>query len=112
MLTGRAQTTGALALVTSGVGAAFSAAACCGLPVLLTGVGISAAWLIPVAAAVGPFSDLLMLFAGLALLASLGLVLRRPVACAPGASCARPGFRIGIGAGALIGLALLVVARP
>jgi mercuric ion transport protein len=99
-------------LVTSGLGAAFSAAACCGLPVLLAGFGLGTAWLIPVAATVGPVADLLMLFAGLALLAGLLLVLRRPKLCTPGALCARPLFRAGAAAAATLGLALLVVARP
>jgi mercuric ion transport protein len=111
-MTGTAQTAGALTLVTSGIGAAFSAAACCGLPVILAGVGIGTSWLIPIAAAVGPIADLLTVFAGLALLASFGLVLRRPKVCMPGALCARPLFRVGIGSAALLGLALLLVARP
>jgi mercuric ion transport protein len=111
-MTGNAQTAGALTLVTGGLGAAFSAAACCGLPVLLAGLGIGTSWLIPVAAAVGPAADALILLAGLLLLASLGLVARSPKVCAPGALCARPMYRLGIGLAALLGLALLLVARP
>ncbi len=111
-MTGRVRTTGAVTLVTGGIGAAFSAAACCGLPVLLAGAGIGTTWLLPVAAALGPVADLLILIAAIALLASLGLVARRPKLCTPGALCARPAFRIGIGIAALLGLALLLVARP
>jgi mercuric ion transport protein len=111
-VTGKGETAGAVALVTGGLGAAFSAAACCGLPVLLAGFGVGTSWLIPLAAAVGPAVDLLMLFAGLALLASLAVVLRRPRSCAPGSLCARPPFRAAIGGAALLGLALLAIARP
>ncbi len=109
---GRGQSAGALALVTSGVGAAFSAAACCGLPVMLAGAGVGTSWLIPVAATVGPIADLLLIAAGLALLASLALVLRRPQVCIPGALCARPSFRVGVGIAALFGFAMLLIARP
>ena len=111
-MTEKAQIAGAVGLVTSGVGAAFSAAACCGLPVLLAGAGVGTSWLIPVAAAVGPAADLLMIIAALALSGALVMVERTPRTCVPGALCARPGFRLGVGAVALLGLALLLVARP
>jgi mercuric ion transport protein len=109
---GRAVTGGALALVTSGVGAAFSAAACCGLPVILAGAGVGTSWLFPVAAVAARYGTGLILFAAAALLASLLLVARTPRTCVPGALCARPGFRLFVGFAALSGLGLLVVARP
>jgi mercuric ion transport protein len=111
-MTGKQQAGSAAAMAAGGVGTAFTAAACCGLPVVLTGLGVGTSWLLPIAAAVGPFADMLLVVAGLLLLVSLLLVWRRPTVCVPGALCARPLFRLGISAGSMFGLALLVVARP
>ena len=92
--------------------AAFAAAACCGLPVLLAGAGLAAPWLIPIAAVAAPYRMALTLLALAAIGFSLVLVLRKPRTCAPGALCIRPGFRIGVVAAALVAAALLLIAWP
>ncbi|MGS1016115.1 mercuric reductase [Allosphingosinicella humi] len=51
---------GAALLTLGGIAAAFGVAACCGLPILLTGLGIGAAWLGGIAAVTGPYRDPLM----------------------------------------------------
>lgn len=105
------RSTGAVALLAGGVASAFSAAACCGLPVLLAGAGIGTAWLLPLARLAGAHAEALSLLALGLLLASLVLVLRRPRVCAPDAMCARPFFRLSMlaalaGGGALLGVAI------
>jgi mercuric ion transport protein len=106
------RSTGAVALWAGGMASAFSAAACCGLPVLLAGAGIGTAWLLPLARIAGPHADWLSLLALALLLASFVLVVRRPKQCAAGALCARPAFRVGMLAALAGGAGLLAVAIP
>ena len=104
-----APSTGATTLSLGGFAAAFSLAACCGLPVLLPAIGLGTAWLAPVARATSPFEAVLPWLAGVALAGSLLLVLRAPRFCAPGSFCARPAFRFGILALTALGAALLIL---
>ena len=100
--------TGTAALTLAGLAAAFGAASCCGLPLLLASLGIGSAWLTGLALLAAP-NRLLLLALGAAGLAGGGVLLwrQRRAACAPGAICATPAFR-GTMLGALIlGLLLL-----
>lgn len=106
------RSTGALALLAGGYASAFSAAACCGLPVLLAGLGIGTAWLLPLARVAGPVADRLALLALALLLASFALVMRRPKICLPGSLCASGSFRAVMLAALAGGGALLTVANP
>jgi mercuric ion transport protein len=87
-----ARDAGALLLALGGLAAAFGAASCCALPVLLGSLGLGSAWLVMVAWFAAPHRITLLAIAT-ACLAGGGLVLwhrRRAVACAPGTSCGRP----------------------
>jgi mercuric ion transport protein len=107
----QAKSGGAIALVASGIAASAALAACCALPILLAGVGLSAYWLQPVAAAVGPFGDILTGLAVLALAGSVVVVVRAGRTCEPGDLCVRPAFRWSIIAAAILGAVLLVVSK-
>lgn len=102
----------ALALLAGGWLSAFSAAACCGLPVLLAGIGMGTAWLLPVARLAGPHADWLSLAALACFAASAALLLRRPKLCLPGTWCAGAWFRPTLWAALAGGGALLGVAIP
>lgn len=106
------RSTGAFALLAGGYASAFSAAACCGLPVLLASAGLGTAWLLPVARVAGPFADWLALAALGLLLASGMLLLRRPKRCLPGGLCASGTFRAAMLVALAGGGALLTVALP
>jgi mercuric ion transport protein len=105
-------TKSAMALLAGGYASAFSAAACCGLPVALAGLGIGTAWLLPVAQVAGPYADLLALLACALLVGGLALVLRPARLCLPGSLCARPMFRATMLTALAGGGALLTVAFP
>jgi mercuric ion transport protein len=94
--------TGTALLTLAGLAAAFGAASCCGLPLVLASLGIGSAWLTGVALVAAP-NRLLLLALGLAGLASGGLLLWRQwrAPCVSGDICARPAFR-GTVLGALI----------
>jgi hypothetical protein len=68
--------TGALLLAAGGLAAAFGAASCCALPLLLGSLGLGSAWLVTVAWFAAPHR--------LALLAVSISVLPAPVACCSG----------------------------
>jgi mercuric ion transport protein len=91
--------TGTALLTLAGLAAAFAAASCCGLPLVLASLGIGSAWLAGLAPLAVP-NQLLLLALGTAGLAGGGFLLWRQwrAACVPGAICARPAFR-----GALLG---------
>lgn len=84
--------TGALLLGLGGLAAAFGAASCCGLPLLLGSVGLGSAWLIGVAWIAAPHRLALLLAAVICLVGAGGVFIwrRRFAACAPGLSCGRP----------------------
>lgn len=84
--------TSALILAAGGFAAAFGAASCCALPLLLGSFGVGSAWLVAVAWVAAPHRLALLLAAGICLISAGGVfVLRSRVAtCTPGMSCRRP----------------------
>ena len=86
--------TGALLLAAGGLAAAFGAASCCALPLLLGSLGLGTAWLFTVAWFAAPHRLALLTVAVICLAAGGGALLwrRRRVAaaCAPGAACGSP----------------------
>lgn len=106
------KTTGAVALVSSGVAAAFGLAACCAIPLLLAGVGIGAAGsLAPIVSATQPYATLLTIFSVVALIGSVFIVWRAPRECQPSSVCARPAFRWAVTSAAVIGAILLLLSK-
>jgi mercuric ion transport protein len=85
-----AKQAGALLLTLGGVAAAFGAASCCALPILLSSLGVGSAWLVAVAWIASPHR-VALLTAALVCLIGGGAILawhRRAVAtCAPGIVC-------------------------
>src|SRR5689334_6750029 len=83
--------TGAVVLTTAGLLASFGAAACCGLPLILAGFGLSYAWLLRPALLAAPYLTLLLVIAPLFLGGGAFLLWRQSrAACASNAICARP----------------------
>jgi mercuric ion transport protein len=100
---------GTALLTVAGVAAAFGAASCCGLPLLLGSLGLGTAWLTGLALLAAP-NRLLLLGVGTAGLAAGGFLLWRQwriAACAPGALCAKPAFRGTMLAAWIVGVLLL-----
>jgi mercuric ion transport protein len=87
-----ARDTGALLLAAGGLVAAFGAASCCGLPLLLGSLGLSSAWLVAVAWIAAPHRLALLIAAVICLVGAGGWFIgrRRAAACTPGAACGRP----------------------
>jgi mercuric ion transport protein len=101
--------TGTALLTFAGLAAAFGAASCCGLPLLLASLGLGTAWLTGLALLAAP-NRLLLLALGTAGLAGGGYLLWRQwrvAACAPGSLCAKPAFRGSMLAGLIAGALLL-----
>lgn len=101
--------TGTALLTLAGLTAAFGAASCCGLPLLLGSLGIGSAWLTGLALLAAP-NRLLLLALGTAGLVGGGFLLWRQwraAACAPDSICARPAFRGTMLGGLIIGMMLL-----
>ena len=84
---------GSVLLVAGGLAAAFGAASCCALPLLLGSLGLGSAWLVTVAWFAAPHRIALLIAALLAILGGSSVFLwrRHVTACTPGAVCARPG---------------------
>jgi mercuric ion transport protein len=78
--------TGALMLAAGGLAAAFGAASCCALPLLLGSLGLSSTWLVAVAWLAAPHRIALLIAAVVCLLGAGGMFVwrRRAVACVPG----------------------------
>ena len=88
-----ASETGAALLVVGGLVAAFSAASCCALPLLLGSLGLAGAWLGSLALLAGPHRPVRLAAAVVCLVGGGGVVLwrrRAAAACAAGALCRRP----------------------
>ena len=86
---GRVRDTSALLLAAGGLAAAFGAASCCALPLLLGSLGLGSAWLVAVASFAAPHRIALLTAAIVCLVAS-GAVFawrRRVAACGPGVTC-------------------------
>jgi mercuric ion transport protein len=89
-----ARDTGALLLAAGGLAAAFGAASCCALPLLLGSAGLGSAWLVTVAWFAAPHRIELLAVAIACPLASGGMFLwrrRSAATCAPSAACGRRG---------------------
>src|SRR5712691_5589771 len=91
---GPAPDTGALLLAAGGLTAAFGAASCCALPLLLGSLDLGSAWLVTVAWFAAPHR-LGLLALAIICLVSGGFVLfwrrrRMAAACAPGVACGSP----------------------
>jgi mercuric ion transport protein len=103
---------GAALLADGGVAAAFGAASCCALPVLLGSLGLGSTWLLGLALLAAPHR-LILLAAGVACLAGGAFLLWRQqqaaAACAPGTACSRPAVRRLTAAGLVLGSILLVL---
>jgi mercuric ion transport protein len=86
--------TGALLLAAGGYAAAFGAASCCALPLLLGSLGLGSAWLVTVAWLAAPHRLALLAVAVVCLVSGGGVFLwrRRVAECAPGATCGQPVF--------------------
>src|SRR5262252_10942 len=81
--------TSALILAAGGFAAAFGAAACCALPLLLGSLGVGSAWLVAVAWFAAPHR-IALLTAAIVCLVAGGAVFawrRRVAACRPGVTC-------------------------
>lgn len=105
-----AQGSGAVLLTASGLVAAFSVAACCGLPFILATLGLGTAWLYGIAVLAAPHRTILLAAAGVSLLGGAVLLWRqqRPSAfCAPGGICTKPVIRRLTLAGLLAGFFML-----
>jgi mercuric ion transport protein len=85
--------TGALVLAVGGLAAAFGAASCCALPLLLGSLGLGSAWLVAVAWVAAPHRVALLAVAIACLVSGASLLLwrrRRIAACTPAVDCRRP----------------------
>jgi mercuric ion transport protein len=102
------KSTGALALVTAGIAAAFALASCCAIPIALAAAGVGAGWLAPLVSASQPHAEALTAASAIALLGSVSVVARAPKHCGPNSTCARPWFRWTVIGGAVSGVALLI----
>ena len=84
--------TGAAMLAVGGFAAAFGAASCCALPVLLVSLGLGSAWLSSLALLAAPHRPMLLIAAVVCLVGGGGTLLwrrRAAIACAPGVACGR-----------------------
>ena len=99
---------GAVMLTAGGLVAAFGAAACCGLPLVLAGFGLGSAWLIAPASLAAPYLTALLVIAPLFLLGGAVLLWRQTrTVCASNAICARPMVHAATFVCLLLGAALL-----
>ena len=99
-----------VAFMVGGFGAAFAAAACCGLPLLLGSLGIGGAWLYGVARQAAPHRIALLVLAATLLLSGAWAFWRRGRhTCNPGAWCERRSVRALTAAGLILGAVLLVL---
>jgi mercuric ion transport protein len=96
---------GTVLLTLVGLAAAFGAASCCGLPLLLTSLRVGSAWLTGLALLAAP-NRLLLLTLGAGGLASGAVLLWRRGTCAPGAICLRPAFRDTLLVALIVGMLL------
>lgn len=89
--------TGALLLAMGGVAAAFGAASCCALPMLLGALGLGSVWLGSVAMLAAPHRLGLLSTAMAGLVAGLALLVwqrRIAAACSPRIACGRPAMTV------------------
>lgn len=99
-------------LTVGGLAAAFGLAACCGLPLMLAGLGLGTAWLGGVALIAAPHRGLLLGLAALLLFGGAVTLWRQRRAaqtCRVDGVCARPGVGLITVAGLILGSGLLVL---
>jgi mercuric ion transport protein len=95
-------------LTLGGLAAAFGAASCCSLPLVLATLGLGTAWLGGFAQLAAPHRLFLLIAATVCLAGAAVLLWRQRAAiCTAGAVCTRPAIRRVTIAGLLVGLALL-----
>jgi mercuric ion transport protein len=102
--------TGATLLTLGGLAAAFGAASCCALPLLLATIGLGTAWLGGVALLAAPHRGALLAIAALCLAGGAALLWRqqrRAASCGRDGICVPPAIRALTLAGLLAGAALL-----
>lgn len=105
---GAREGTGAVLLTGAGLVAAFAAAACCGLPLMLAGFGLGYAWLLGPALLAAPHVTLLLVIAPMLLTGGAVLLWRQSrTACDSNAICARPVVRAATLICLLLGVAFL-----
>ena len=96
----------AVLLTVGGMGAAFAAASCCGLPFLLASTGIGFAWLTGLAILSAPYRPLLLVGAAVCLLGGAALLWRQQKlaqTCGVGTKpLARNAIIVGLAVGALL----------
>ncbi|MDE2516852.1 MAG: mercuric reductase [Rhodospirillales bacterium] len=101
---------GAVAFTVGGLAAAFGVASCCALPLLLTTIGVSTAWLGGVALLAAPHRGVLLVIGALCLLGGAALLWRQQrvaARCGPDGACTPPAMRVLVLVGLLIGAGLL-----
>jgi mercuric ion transport protein len=84
---------GAVLLAIGGLAAAFGAASCCALPMLLGTLGVGSAWLGSLALLAGPHRLALLAAAVVCLIGGVVVLVwcrQVAVACTPGVACGRP----------------------
>ena len=101
---------GAMLITLGGLAAAFGVASCCALPLLLTTIGVSTAWLGGVALLAAPHRGALLIVGALCLVGGAALLWRQQRAastCGPNGACTPPAVRVLTLVGLLIGAGLL-----
>ena len=101
---------GAAGLASTGLAASFGVAACCALPIILTGFGLGTTWLAWPSSVADPLRIYLTPLAAIALVGAAFLVLRDPASCEPDDLCSRPLTRVIIGALVVVGAILLYLS--
>ena len=101
-------------LTLGGLVAAFGAASCCALPMLLSSLGLGGAWLFGLSLLVGPHRTALLAAAALGLVGGAFLLWQQrrgaAAACAPGTACSpNPAARRVTAVGLALGCALLTL---
>lgn len=93
-----------------GLAAAFGVASCCALPLLLTTIGVSTAWLGGVALFAAPHRGVLLIVGALCLAGGAALLWRQQrtaATCGTNGACTPPAVRVLTLVGLLIGAGLL-----
>lgn len=101
---------GAVLFTVGGLAAAFGVASCCALPLLLTTIGVSTAWLGGLALLAAPHRDALLIVGAVCLAGGAALLWRQQrtaATCGPNGACTPPAVRVVTLVGLLIGAGLL-----
>jgi mercuric ion transport protein len=110
----QAQEAGAALLAIGGLGAAFGAASCCALPLILGSLSMGTAWLGALADLAAPYRLLLVVVAAACIATAMLLLWRGQAACAAAGDCGRPVVRrftaLGLAAAAILGALGLLYA--